>query len=354
MKIPFGLHKETKRFIGIDEVEKGLRCECICPSCRMKLIARKGDKNIDHFAHYKEAKKGCDYSYWVSIRSMAKQLIEKELYVSLNLKKDNLVTCMPGKQFRFYEAKVDPRIFEYQFDMMIKGSIGNVYIYFLTDEDDIGRARQHYYDNNRYFNDKLILEIDLSCMKEYKHDVSTALKELLFIKTTNKEFLTPNIAFHKEKKEKKSIAHNRIEDSYDDTEYGYYNPKEVNIPSSLTITQAVLYIKAMKNIDKNDGSYDASIFDAIISMKSFYLEGISQCKHISHNTSSDNYEIFYRKGGVFIFGVFSEKYYAIANLNGRHLIYTMYKNDIIILCETKNIKKAHIDIYDYYRGMEAI
>ena len=49
-QIPFGLREG--QLLGIEEVSSGLACNCICPQCRSKLIARKGKENRHHFAHY--------------------------------------------------------------------------------------------------------------------------------------------------------------------------------------------------------------------------------------------------------------------------------------------------------------
>lgn len=37
---------------SIENVESGLKCGCICPSCGEPLVARKGAKRMHHFAHY--------------------------------------------------------------------------------------------------------------------------------------------------------------------------------------------------------------------------------------------------------------------------------------------------------------
>ncbi len=39
--------------VHIDEVEKGVKCNCICPSCHAPLVARQGKLKIHHFAHRK-------------------------------------------------------------------------------------------------------------------------------------------------------------------------------------------------------------------------------------------------------------------------------------------------------------
>lgn len=37
--------------VHINEVENGIECNCICPTCRQTLIARHGEVNQPHFAH---------------------------------------------------------------------------------------------------------------------------------------------------------------------------------------------------------------------------------------------------------------------------------------------------------------
>jgi predicted RNA-binding Zn-ribbon protein involved in translation (DUF1610 family) len=51
IKLPYGL--KNNELVSIEGVEKGLACDCICPNCKAKLIARHGDTREHHFAHYK-------------------------------------------------------------------------------------------------------------------------------------------------------------------------------------------------------------------------------------------------------------------------------------------------------------
>jgi len=86
--IPFGLIDVTNKFVDIYEVERGKSCNCICPSCRTPLIARHGDSNTWHFAHahkgvYKKTKKECEYSFYLSVRLMARQLIDSRIALGL-------------------------------------------------------------------------------------------------------------------------------------------------------------------------------------------------------------------------------------------------------------------------------
>lgn len=50
-KMIFARKIDTGMIVGIDEVERGLACNCVCPCCNERLEARKGQKNIHHFAH---------------------------------------------------------------------------------------------------------------------------------------------------------------------------------------------------------------------------------------------------------------------------------------------------------------
>lgn len=51
LKLPYGL--KDNELVTIDEVDSGLKCNCVCPQCKQRLIARKGEVKEHHFAHYK-------------------------------------------------------------------------------------------------------------------------------------------------------------------------------------------------------------------------------------------------------------------------------------------------------------
>lgn len=78
--IPFALRVSDNQYVEVSEVPKGKNCNCICPSCEMPLQAKQGQIKEWHFAHhsfsYKKVKEECEYSRWVSIIAMAKQIIE--------------------------------------------------------------------------------------------------------------------------------------------------------------------------------------------------------------------------------------------------------------------------------------
>ncbi|MBQ5523446.1 MAG: hypothetical protein IIT86_11670 [Oscillospiraceae bacterium] len=51
--------------VNISDVESGLKCNCVCPACGERLVAKKGNKMMHHFAHYSDA--NCAYGYESSL-----------------------------------------------------------------------------------------------------------------------------------------------------------------------------------------------------------------------------------------------------------------------------------------------
>ncbi len=49
--LEFGLRKD--KLYHVSEVEFGLECNCICPSCKAILVAKKGEIREHHFAHHR-------------------------------------------------------------------------------------------------------------------------------------------------------------------------------------------------------------------------------------------------------------------------------------------------------------
>lgn len=80
-ELVYGLTAEG-RYAYIDDVENGLLCNCTCPACGSKLIARnEGKKNKHHFAHYSKAE--CDYICQTNIHCMAQEILQDDEYIIL-------------------------------------------------------------------------------------------------------------------------------------------------------------------------------------------------------------------------------------------------------------------------------
>ena len=67
----YALHDNN--LVHISDVPSGSQCNCFCPACGGKLIAKKGRIKKHHFAHYDAEE--CQYGYETSLHLAAKQLI---------------------------------------------------------------------------------------------------------------------------------------------------------------------------------------------------------------------------------------------------------------------------------------
>ncbi len=73
------------KIIHIDEIissENGFKCNCVCPACGEKLVARTlGNKNKKCFAH--EANSNCDGGIETAMHKFAKEIIENEKKIKI-------------------------------------------------------------------------------------------------------------------------------------------------------------------------------------------------------------------------------------------------------------------------------
>ena len=71
--IRIGVRKRDGRCVGIEDVERGLECGCICKACDHSLIAKQGKVRVWHFAH--EAKSDCQGMGETNLHLAAKQVL---------------------------------------------------------------------------------------------------------------------------------------------------------------------------------------------------------------------------------------------------------------------------------------
>ncbi|MCB0633407.1 MAG: hypothetical protein KDD15_26910 [Lewinella sp.] len=78
--IPYALSKNSMP-VGIQDVPRGLACNCICPACSAPLIARKGKRKSHHFAHYRQPE--CTNALESSLHLMAKAVLKRSTKIVL-------------------------------------------------------------------------------------------------------------------------------------------------------------------------------------------------------------------------------------------------------------------------------
>lgn len=77
--LPYGLIDGKLRLIH--EVDSGLKCGCVCPSCGGALVARKGSERAHHFAHHHEG--NCKGAIETALHLAAKEILAEHQKIML-------------------------------------------------------------------------------------------------------------------------------------------------------------------------------------------------------------------------------------------------------------------------------
>jgi len=176
---------KNDKIVSIKEVPNGLACECVCPKCKVPLIARNNGKlRQAHFAH--QNNHACIGSIESAIHLLAKEILfeEKELFIPsyekyFKIKPGyvELIKCNKSLKFDlvFYE-----QLFTYltefiKVDAVCIKSGKSLLIEF---------AHTHFVDDNKLRILKLLglpcLEIDLANASQIKEELKLQLKENFF------------------------------------------------------------------------------------------------------------------------------------------------------------------------------
>lgn len=100
LELPYGLGPDG-RMVAVTEVERGLACNCRCPHCDLRLVAKQGEIVRWHFAH--EADVGCLGAYETMTHLLAKQIIADAGRIKLPA----LVAFHHGQPYRVIEPATE-------------------------------------------------------------------------------------------------------------------------------------------------------------------------------------------------------------------------------------------------------
>ena len=83
--LDFAIDEATNQLVHIGQVRKGLQCNCRCPTCGRRLIARKGVRYRHHFSHLPDELRlePCSGGPETGLHLAAKQIIARWRYVDL-------------------------------------------------------------------------------------------------------------------------------------------------------------------------------------------------------------------------------------------------------------------------------
>lgn len=292
-KTPFALSKKLNRVVGVDEVERGLKCECICIGCGMELMSKQGEEKRHHFAHHEGADESCNYSYWVSIRDLAKQLLRESKYIwCSNFPKEEVSGPDSFYELELFGEEVLRE--KHGMDIIFSSAIGPIGIYFLTDEkrDTSGIPCDEKHQ---------ILEIDLrSTMNNGVYTVDM-LRNLVVLDPGYKKFVFNSLA------------------QESDYRYGrLYRAK------SIIDVQAY---KAMGMALTAINSFGQSDFSAINTARPYYLKEYELFKHNKHQKECTELNI----DRVHRFYQFHEEYYAVALIRDKYYVYQIADNELVLV-----------------------
>jgi hypothetical protein len=94
-RLKYAIEECTNQIVNIDTVSNGLQCNCVCPHCKQKLVAKNGGLKRDHhFAHYSGIE--CKGARMTALHLLAQQIIEKRKTVML-----------PDYQGEYFQKRTD-------------------------------------------------------------------------------------------------------------------------------------------------------------------------------------------------------------------------------------------------------
>lgn len=72
------------RLLHIGEVPSGLACNCVCPGCGRRMVAKKGDVQAHHFAHNAQQDgRSCASAGETALHKFAKLILDERLEITL-------------------------------------------------------------------------------------------------------------------------------------------------------------------------------------------------------------------------------------------------------------------------------
>lgn len=143
-KLPYGV--QNGRLVNISEVERGLGCGCTCPGCGERLIARKGVRNVHHFAHYQGVE--CPSGLETTFHLKAKEVFERRRKIVLPpVRLPNLEEpLLPGLSIELEQVFTERRIGRIIPDILARAKgkwlIIEIAVTHPTEQEKIDRIRQ--------------------------------------------------------------------------------------------------------------------------------------------------------------------------------------------------------------------
>ncbi len=164
LKLTYAL--KNKEIVHISEVDKGLECDCICPACGERLVAKKGEKMMHHFAH--SSGNSCEYGYESSLHlaakdilSNAKKIVIPAVYLEFSSSYKNKQLISEAKEISIDQVELEKRHGDIIPDIVVRSGgkefFIEIYVTHKVDDDKLKKIKA---------SNTSTIEIDLSKKKE--------------------------------------------------------------------------------------------------------------------------------------------------------------------------------------------
>lgn len=106
-------------WVHISVVPRGKACACVCPGCGAELIAKKGVRNLHHFAHAHG--QVCTHPLETTLHRLAKALLvnKKHIYTP-PLQAYKAKVLRPGRQEKFSRAREEVTLGQVRLDVLLE------------------------------------------------------------------------------------------------------------------------------------------------------------------------------------------------------------------------------------------
>ena len=118
IEIAWARRKQDGKIVGVDQVDSGLACECVCTQCARPLLAAKGDVYRHHFRHHADGVI-CSGGQETALHILAKDIVMRA--VSIRLPDDEVRDIIAG-------SELEPTLGDVRPDVLIHTPQGDVAI----------------------------------------------------------------------------------------------------------------------------------------------------------------------------------------------------------------------------------
>jgi hypothetical protein len=114
---------KDSKLTHISEVERGLECNCVCPKCGAKVLARKGNIKVHHFSHYDVDE--CEGAYETSLHLLAKEILTEAGHLRVpsvivrNITFNDQI-LYNSQDIQFDSVEVEKNLFNFTPDILIQ------------------------------------------------------------------------------------------------------------------------------------------------------------------------------------------------------------------------------------------